>query len=274
MKPVATIVLNRNLPDITDKLCDHLVRFDGDLTDIYVVEAGSDPYNLSKYCTWHVQSEDAISNGLRYGRGMNFGLSQLYDSGQFDRYEAFFLITNDTELEPKVSIQSLLGILRNHPRVGILSPCSRKWGERLLFHDLSTKYFWFIHNNAFLLRREFISVLCNPSKGSSFGFLFDENNFRGYCSELELIAKAYANDWAAAITTEVWANENESYLIGCADAIRTEPYERNLELYVKEGKAWMKEKYGFSSHWTMQHYAKFFYDKFFEFHPEFLHYKI
>ena len=35
--------------------------------------------------------------------------------------------------------------------------------------------------------------------------LFDGNNFRGYGSEHEPIAKAYANDWAAAITSEVWA---------------------------------------------------------------------
>ncbi len=32
-------------------------------------------------------------------------------------------------------------------------------------------------------------------------FLFDGNNFRGYFSESELIAKAYANNWAASITT-------------------------------------------------------------------------
>ena len=43
-------------------------------------------------------------------------------------------------------------------------------------------------------------------------------------SESELIAKAYANDWAAAITSTVWAGENESYLINQADLIKTEVY--------------------------------------------------
>lgn len=42
MKSVATIILNRNLPDVTDRLYDHLIKFDGDQTDIYIVEAGSD----------------------------------------------------------------------------------------------------------------------------------------------------------------------------------------------------------------------------------------
>ena len=105
-------------------------------------------------------------------------------------------------------------------------------------------------------------------------FLFDGTNFRGYGSESELIAKAYANDWAAAITSEVWASENESYLLDHADQIKTEGYEENFKLYVAEGRSWMRKKYGFNSHWAMQQYVKSFYDKFFEFHPEYRQYKI
>ena len=100
-------------------------------------------------------------------------------------------------------------------------------------------------------------------------FIFDGSNFRGFGSESELIAKAYVNDWAAAITSKVWAGENESHLINQADLIRTETYEENLALYVEEGRCWMRKKYGFNSHWSMQQYVKNFYDKFFEFHPEF-----
>ena len=40
-KRVATIILNRNLPEITDNLCNHLRIHDSDFTDIFVVEAGS-----------------------------------------------------------------------------------------------------------------------------------------------------------------------------------------------------------------------------------------
>ena len=104
--------------------------------------------------------------------------------------------------------------------------------------------------------------------------MFDGNNFRGYCSESELIAKAYANDWAAAITSEVWSSENESYLLQRAKKIKTESYQKNLQLYIKEGKKWMLNKYGFNSKWSMNLYSKSFYDSFFEFHPEFSNYKI
>ena len=49
MKRTATIILNRNLPKETDSLVEHLVKFDGNYTDIFVVEAGSNKDNLSKY---------------------------------------------------------------------------------------------------------------------------------------------------------------------------------------------------------------------------------
>lgn len=274
MKRVATIVLNRNLPDVTDELCSHLVKYDFDHTDVFVVEAGSDLDKLSKFATWHADWPAARQHGLRYSRGMNFGLSKLWSDGRFKEYDAFFLVTNDTEFEEKKTVEPLLKILDQHPRLGILSPCSHRWGERLLIEVESIKYFWFIHNNAYLLRREFIESICNKEQPDEMNFLFDGENFRGYGTEHELIAKAYANDWAAAITNAVWANENEMHLINKSDLIKTEAYEENIKLYIEEGRKWMRKKYGFNSHWSMQLYVKSFYDSFFDFHPEFLDFKV
>lgn len=274
MARVATIILNRNLPQVTERLYEHLKKFDGDTTDIFIVESGSDASNLAKNSSWHANWDEATQHGLRYGRGMNYGLSQLWKEDKFKKYDAFFLLTNDTELDHLPTIDPLMKIMGEHPRLGILSPCSNSWGEKLLLKKGQTKYFWFIHNNSFLLRREFIESVCNINKPDFMNFLFDGANFRGYLSESELIAKAYANDWAAAITSKVWAGENESYLINQADLIKTEDYQENLRLYISEGKDWLRNKYGFNSRWSMQQYVKVFYDKFFEFHPEFLEYKI
>jgi hypothetical protein len=274
MKRVATIILNRNLPEITDRLCEHLRAHDQAETDIYVVEAGSEASCLSANTTWYADWPDAVAYGLRYSRGMNFGLSQLWKAGTFSQYDAFLLLTNDTEFEAAKSVEPLLAILDLHPRVGILAPCSERWGERLLLEKQDTKYFWFIHNNAYLMRREFIESICDTEEPHEMNFLFDGTNFRGYGTEHEIIAKAYANDWAAAITSAVWASENESHLIKKADLIKTEAYEHNIQLYVEEGRKWMKRKYGFNSHWSMQQYVKTFYDRFFEFHPEYQNYKI
>jgi hypothetical protein len=274
MKRVATIILNRNLPDVTDRLCEHLELHDGDMTDVYVVEAGSDSGRLSSHANWYANWPEALSNGLRYSRGMNFGLSELWREEKFAQYEAFFLLTNDTELEAQPSVAPLMKILDQHTRVGILSPCAERWGERLLLEKQTTKYFWFIHNNAYLMRREFVESVCNTEAPGFLNFIFDGTNFRGYGSESELIAKAYANDWAAAITTDVLSIENESYLLTHSDLIKTEGYTENLKLYVEEGRRWMRNKYGFNSRWSMQQYVKCFYDKFFEVHPELNPYQI
>ena len=274
MKSIATVILNRNLPEITDKLYEHLIKYDGDETDVYVLEAGSDKDKLSKYCTWHANSDEIVNQGLRYSRGMNYALIQLYKEKKWKQYEGFFLITNDTEFSNSKTLKPLVEILQEHQKIGILSPCSLRWGEKLLLQKENTKYFWFIHNNALLLRRTFIENIMETEKADYLNFIFDGTNFRGYFSESELIAKAYANNWAAAITSKVFAEENESYLLKKADLIKTESYNENIKLYLQEGLVWLKRKYGFNSRWSMQQYVKSFYDNFFNYNPELKRYKI
>jgi len=269
MKKTATIILNRNLPDETDALVDHLTKFDGDYTDIFVVEAGSNRNNLSKYCTWHVETEEVVKQGMRYSRGMNFGLLQLWKEGNWEKYNSFFLITNDTKFtKNQKTIESLQKILKENSKIGILSPCSENWGEKDLIGPDSLKYFWFIHNNAYFFRKELVEQIMNIDNPSHINFLFDGDNFRGYLSESEIIAKSYANDWAAAITTKVFAEEDESYLLDKNKLIKTETYEENTQLYIDEGLSWIKKKYGFNSRWQMMQYSKLFYEKFFEYNPK------
>ena len=269
MKKTATIILNRNLPKETDALVEHLKENDDDLTDIFVVEAGSDKNNLSKYCTWHLETEEVLKNGLRYSRGMNYGLLKLWLDSSWKRYSSFFLITNDTKFpNNQNTIKVLQEIQIEYPKVGILSPCSKKWGERNLIGTDSLKYFWFIHNNAYFLNKQLVEQLMNTENPSYMNFLFDGNNFRGYLQESEIIAKTYANDWAAAITTKVYAEEEETYLLDKNKLIKTESYEENLELYIDEGLKWVKKKYGFNSRWQMMQYSQLFYNKFFEYYPK------
>ena len=274
MKSIATIILNRNLPEVTDNLYEHLVKYDGAETDIYVLEAGSDKDKLSKYCTWYANSDEIVNQGLRYSRGMNYALLQLYKEKKWKQYNYFFLLTNDTVLSREKTLAPMNKLLKEHQRVGILSPCSLRWGERFLLQETKTKYFWFIHNNALFLRRNFIETIMEIEKPNYFNFLFDGSNFRGYFSESELIAKAYVNNWAAAITTEVFAEHNQSYLLNKADLIKTETYDKNVKLYIEEGQIWLRRKYGFNSRWSMQQYVKSFYENFFEFYPEYKKFKI
>ena len=273
IKKVATVILNRNLPDVTDKLYDHIIKYDNEITDVFIIESGSDPEKLSKNYTWYADWDEVIKNGLRYPRGINYGLFNLIKENSFHNYDAFLFLTNDTELENVPSVARLASILENHPKLGILSPCSKRWGEYLLLKDQKIKYFWYIHNNAYMFRKEFITSVMH-SDPSYMNLLFDGTNYRGYGSEMEILAKCYSNDWAAAITSEVLVSENESYLIKQSDLIKTDSYEDNFRLYLSEGKEWMKNKYGFDSKWSMQMYVKLFYDRFFDYYPEYLEFKI
>ena len=269
MKKTATIILNRNLPKETDILAEHLKKNDGDFTDIFVVEAGSDKDNLSKYYTWHLETEEVLKNGLRYSRGMNYGLLKLWEDDAWNKYDSFFLITNDTKFpKNQKTIKTLQEVQAEYSKVGILSPCSKRWGEMNLIGKNSLKYFWFIHNNAYFVHKDLVERLMNTDNPSYINFLFDGNNFRGYLQESEIIAKTYANDWAAAITTKVYAEEEETYLLDKNKLIKTESYEENLELYIDEGLKWVKKKYGFNSRWQMMQYSQLFYNKFFEYYPK------
>lgn len=274
MKKVATIILNRNLPRATDNLYKKIKKFNNKTTDIFIVDAGSLKKNISKYTTWVADWKLVKKNGLRFNRGMNFALNKLFKEKKFNNYDYYFLITNDTVVENKPFIKKFTQIMDNEKKIAILSPCSRKWGEKSLLISNKIKFFWHIHNNAYFLRKNFINKIKNLSKPGYMNFLFDGSNFRGFCSDSELIYKAYKNNMSAAITSEVWIEENESYLLKKNKLIKTEPYDENLKLYVKEGLRWMKEKYNFESRWDMNFYIKKEYDKFFLNNKKLIKYKI
>ena len=63
---LAVIVLNRNLPEVTDKLCENLISGGLNPESLFVIEAGSDDGKISRFCTWHIRDEETKKNGLRY----------------------------------------------------------------------------------------------------------------------------------------------------------------------------------------------------------------
>lgn len=273
-KKVAAIILNRNLPRETERLYEKLCKSNSEVCDIFVVESGSDESNLSKYHTWWADWEESLEHGLRYPRGFNYALSQLMSEGRYNDYEFFLLLCNDAEIPEGPWVNQLVDIMVEHPRVGILSPCSKDWGERDLIGPEGTRYFWYVNLVSWMLRREYVDDVRELENPNYMNFIYDGTNFRGYESDIELIAKGYVNDWATAITTRVMVEENKSHIITKADLIRTEPYEESLVMCLQEGKKWLRRKYGFNSRWSMQMYAKSFYDRFFEHNPQYEEYKI
>jgi hypothetical protein len=274
MKKTATIILNRNLPEVTDRLYDKFYENDGDETDIFVVESGSEKEKLSKHCSWWANWEESLEHGLRFPRGFNYALSELLKEKKYYNYEYFFFVCNDAKFEDDHVIKKLREEIEKHPRVGVISPCSRTWGEKEIIGENNTKYFWYVEFLACLVRRDFIEVIREFDEPNYMNFLFDGRNFRGFEADIELVAKGYANDWATAITTKTFMSEDENLLKTKADLIKTDNFDDNLIKVISEGKKWMRRKYGFNSRWTFNLYSKFFYENFFEYYPDVIKYKI
>ena len=108
MKKCCTILLQRNLPEVTNKIGDQILKYNSEITDFYVVESGSDDNMLSKFTknTFHANWKDARKNGLRTGRGFNYGLTELKKQGK--KYDYYFLITGDTVLEQDECVNILV----------------------------------------------------------------------------------------------------------------------------------------------------------------------
>ena len=61
---------------------------------------------------------------------MNYALRKLYDEGSFYKYDAFFLITNDSEFEKKNIIKKCLIFLINIKNWQFCLLVQKKWGEK------------------------------------------------------------------------------------------------------------------------------------------------
>ena len=62
MTKSCTIILYRNLPEPTNALYEHLMKYDQEHNETYVIEAGSDKDKLSKYCTWYANSPEIMKD--------------------------------------------------------------------------------------------------------------------------------------------------------------------------------------------------------------------
>ena len=269
---IACIVLNRNLGQVTDNLVCQIQDSYSNI-DIFVVDGGSEEDLKSKFTTWHINTEEVKINGLRFARGINFGLYQLNITKKLNDYDYFFLVANDAVIKTKNFTKKIIEIMEENPSVGILSPCGSEWGEKKVLKSNKLKFFWFIHNNFYVLRKKCLLDLININSEYK-NFFYDGDNFRGFMIESEIIAKCYLSSWGAAVTNQVIIDENDTYLIEKSDLIKTDPFDENMKQGILEGERWIKDKYGFLNPWQMHFYVKFCYDNYFKLNPQNISYKI
>ena len=263
-RKTAVIILNRNLPEVTSALRDLIHKDSQGTADIFVVESGSDKNKLTNNYDFYADWPEAMKNGLRYPNGMNYGLFNIRRSFP-GKYGSYLLMTNDTLLMKKNMIQQLRKDLNKIPKCGIISPCGNDWGEKKLIKN-GPKAFWHIHNNCYLVSEELVDKISANDENYK-NELFDSNNTRGFRSDTELIAKGYINDYMSVITPNSIIGEDETLLKERFSIIKTDEEDVNWKMYIDEGRTWMQEKYGFTSHWDMNNYAINNYIQFFKWNP-------
>lgn len=269
-KPVATMILQRNLPEVTNALGDHILKWNGDLTDLYVIESGSDDDQLSKFTesTFHADWDEAKEKGMHFPRGYNYGLLELAKLGK--DYEHVMLVMGDTQLYDEPTLQILLEEMQRYPRIGILAPISPYHGDcSSVLGSGTTKAHWLLPHICWLFRKSYIDAIVAENDDPTYmGHFYDGTNLRGYDTDTELIVKAYRNDMCFCVTDKAKHHEISDLTAKNYKQMKTEQFDTHLDLMFNEGLSWLKSKYGFDSKHPMRDLVRSEYDSFFLRHPE------
>ena len=274
MKKVCTLYLQRNLPDVTNKFGDHFLKWNGDISDFYVIESGSDPNRLSKFTnnTFYASSPEAVKNGLRFCRGFNFGLIELEKIKK--KYEFIILSFGDAVLFDEPTVDILLNEMYLYPKMGIISPTCPKWGDDVngTFNGRETTAHWLTPHVFWMFRTEYIKQVINQNNDSTLtSHFYDGTNFRGYDTDTEIILRAYQNDWFYAVTKKTKHLENHELTTNNYEEMKTEKYSEHKKLMWDEGMVWLKKKYGFDGKHQMRQLAYSNYLNFFKNNPNLQH---
>lgn len=252
------IVLNRNLRQVTDRLCDQLETYSV-VRRCFVVDAGSTEDEVSKRTIARDASPDAISNGLRPNRGFNLGIKAWLDSEIADWV---LLLPNDSEVS-NFDAQRLLSELRSQTNIVAVVPISEKSPYNHLLLDKELALAWNVNEGPILIRSDYLRGAYEQP-----GFeLFDSENFRGYCSFLDLALKIYSTNQGLSITNAISFRENTKYTISHFELMRTEPYEENIRLMLEEGKLWLTRKYGYSDRRNLEQVVRLAFEEFVRSNP-------
>ena len=257
---VAALVLNRNLPDETDALCRAIIETSGPCLDLYVVESGSDPSQLSRYATFHFVDAYARTKGLRIARGLNNGC-RLAEQVKGAGYDVFWFSTNDVVLTGDVDYaQTLLGIFDSYPEVGIIELCHEPDRYYELCYDSGSDavtqhrlqgpddYTASIAKNGFsaipfpIVR----SIAFRSTLLRELAPLLDESNWRNWGNDEDLGYRAWEGGWWV-VTCPYCSISEEMFLSAIkSDATESErlnTFKENAETEMHE---FVARKYGMS----------------------------
>lgn len=119
---VAVLVASRNRPDLVEQLAGWLARHMTYDYDLVVVEAGTEPDQVSPHAT--LQCPDAATRGERLAQ--NFALEHARENGRLGLpYDYYFVLRNDAAFDEGVDVaRILIETLEREPRLALLAPTS------------------------------------------------------------------------------------------------------------------------------------------------------
>lgn len=231
MDSVAIIVMNRDRPELTDKVVEQLQTMGEGLdTQLFVVEAGSTPEGRSKYMTHYFRDPNYRGRYFAFNQGLKFA----HDARS--EWDYYWFVCNDIIFpEGQDSLRLLWEAMQSDPRMAGIGPgepeaddyegCQPKPGRD--WHKAST-----IHGLAMLMRGEAYRDVgyCSPKFRYSQG------------AGTEFAYNVYRNGWFLAysdIATVYHAPGGSTY--GKVVKISRHEYQRRARNYAS---SYLRRTYG------------------------------
>lgn len=196
MSKIAILVVSHNNPELTDSLCDAIVkRTVGVEYDLHVIETGSNLTKVSKYMTlW-------VKEGVRMTRGFNLLKYYADFTAKQNGYEysAYHLFVNDAKFIDEQDMTSILwNEMKNIPNCGQINPYQTNIG---MPHVRQNK------NNISGVRKEsFSEIICPMIRADAWNKipnLLDDVFFYGWGLDYDVPFKLHENDWRLYISDSV-----------------------------------------------------------------------
>ncbi len=167
-KATAAIILNRNLPEITDELGGRILQHDQQDVDLFVVENGSDPGRYSRF------ANIIFSESFGPARGINEALLRLLAKP----YTYFWVSFNDARFKSQSFLQRALAVMKQRRDVAMFTGY---WpgNMRIMGQQNSLATVSFFDPLSFVVSRSALEV-CQSYKPLPLTPLWDSSNFSNH----------------------------------------------------------------------------------------------
>lgn len=183
MTKTLTIILNHNLPDLTNWLYYSLKKHQDNTFELLVVDNGSLDEFTPGYA--HIKLEE----NLFWGGALNKAFEMVLSDSAYD---SLLFLNNDIEINPAVFVQSLRRELFDN-NYAIVSPCiagkPQPWRQMQNWSSAQPRIVKWIDNQAPLFHRKIIEKIQQ----------FPEELFMGWGQDMLCYDHCYENNWGIAV---------------------------------------------------------------------------